>query len=84
MNAIVRLPIRSAQRDRELIASDAVLEAAIVLERQAKALREAASAAHLPATEAQLWACKRVLAFACRSWREVVPPLGIETHGGVE
>jgi hypothetical protein len=72
-DAIVRFPARSAQRDGELIAADAVLEAAIVLAREAEALREAASAAHLPATEIQLWKCKRVLAFACRTWREVVP-----------
>lgn len=76
MNAPLRLPLRPAQSDAELIASDIVREFAIVLSREADALLSAAEDANTPAIEARLWTCRRCLSVAIASWREAVPANG--------
>lgn len=67
---------RSADYDAELLSLDAVVDFAGELCQQAAALLAAAASADLPATEARLWTCRRVLTAAITSWREAVPANG--------
>lgn len=59
--------------DAELIAMDAVAEAAAVLNGQSAALLAAAASGNAPEIEARLWLCRRALLAAISSWREVTP-----------
>jgi hypothetical protein len=65
----------TAPTDAQLIACDALVEFADVLAREATQLRDYAVEADVRAVEAKLWASKRVLTAAIKTWREVVPPL---------
>lgn len=63
-----------APSEAELMAFDALIEMASLLNGESCKLLAAAAIGDPAAVEACLWTSRRVLTEAIRSWREVTPP----------